>query len=118
MSHRSFASSRSPTAPARPSSQSAQVSWIARLFPPHVGYCWQRWAHIPLAVIGLWWAEPDAWPRYLVVTAILVLEWPFCIRLTQGVEVYMAVPRSGSWVGVVSWKSFIGTFLSREDSRS
>jgi len=42
-------------------------------------------------VIGLWWAEPDAWPRYLVVTAILVLEWPFCIRLTQGVEVYMPV---------------------------
>src|SRR5262245_36719192 len=91
MWHRSFASSRSPTAPARPSSRFAQVSWIARLFPPDVAFRWQRWAHVPLAAIGLWWVEPDAWPRYLVVTAVLALEWPFCIRLTQGVEVYMPV---------------------------
>jgi signal transduction histidine kinase len=65
------------------------VSWTARIAPPGVRFSWLRWAHIPLAVIGLGWIEPAAWPRYLLVTAVLAAEWPFCIRLTQGVEVYM-----------------------------
>ena len=35
--------------------------------------------------------EPAAWSRSLTVTLVLALEWPFCIRLTEGVEVYMPV---------------------------
>ncbi|HJW69397.1 MAG TPA: hypothetical protein VJ829_08570, partial [Candidatus Binatia bacterium] len=35
--------------------------------------------------------EPAAWSRYLTVTLVLALEWPFCIQLTEGVEVYMPV---------------------------
>jgi signal transduction histidine kinase len=91
MLRRFSASSRSPTAPARPSSPSAPGSWISRLAPPGVRFSWLRWAHVPLALLGIAWVEPAAWARYLVVTAVLTLEWPFCIRLTQGVEVYMPV---------------------------
>jgi len=39
----------------------------------------------------LLWLDPAAWSRYLTVTLVLALEWPFCIRLTEGVEVYMPV---------------------------
>ncbi len=68
-----------------------RASWTARIAPPGVPFSWLRWAHIPLAAGGLFWVEPAEWPTYLLVTIVLALEWPFCIRLTQGVEVYMPV---------------------------
>src|SRR4029450_368430 len=89
MWRRSFASSRSPTAPARRSSPSAPVSWTARAAPPGVPSSWLRWVHIPLAVAGLFWIDPALWPSYVLVTAVLALERPFCIQLTQGVEIYL-----------------------------
>ena len=91
MWRRSSASSRSPTAPAQPSLPSARASWTARAAPPGVPASWLRWLHVPLAAAGLAWVEPAAWPRYLTVVGVLALEWPFCIRLTEGVEVYMPV---------------------------
>jgi signal transduction histidine kinase len=50
-----------------------------------------RWVHAPVAAAGLWWIDAAAWRGYLLVTVILALEWPFCIRLTEGVEVYLPV---------------------------
>ena len=87
----SSASSRSPTARAQPSLPSARASWTARAAPPGVPASWLRWLHVPLAAAGLAWVEPAAWPRYLTVVGVLALEWPFCIQLTEGVEVYMPV---------------------------
>ena len=70
---------------------SARASWTARAAPPGVPASWLRWLHVPLAAAGLAWVEPAAWPRYLTVVGVLALEWPFCIQLTEGVEVYMPV---------------------------
>jgi signal transduction histidine kinase len=67
------------------------ASWTSRVAPAGVPFPWLRWAHVPLALIGLAWIDAAAWTRYLVVIAVLTLEWPFCISLTQGVEVYMPV---------------------------
>src|SRR4030095_6272155 len=89
MWRRSFASSRSPTAPARRASASAPISWPARVAPPGVPSSWLRWVHIPLAVAGLFWIDPALWPSYVLVTAVLALERPFCIQLTPGVEIYL-----------------------------
>ncbi len=36
------------------------------------------------------------WPLYVVVLLLLVVEWPFCIRLTEDVEVYFAVRWTGA----------------------
>jgi signal transduction histidine kinase len=42
-------------------------------------------------LIGLAFCDPGAWPVYLVVLVALTLEWPFCIQLTEGVEIYLPV---------------------------
>src|SRR5262249_36222613 len=86
MWRRSSASSRSPTAPARPSSQSARASWTARVAPAGVQSSWLRWVHVPPAAAGLFSVDPARWPSYSLSTAVLVLERPFCIHVTQGVE--------------------------------
>jgi signal transduction histidine kinase len=65
------------------------ASWTARVAPAGVAASWLRWAHIPLAVAGLFFIDPALWPSYLLVTAVLALERPFCIHLTQGVEIYL-----------------------------
>jgi signal transduction histidine kinase len=44
-----------------------------------------------LAVLGLEWVEPAHWSLYLLVLALLTVEWPFCIRLADDVEVYFPV---------------------------
>jgi signal transduction histidine kinase len=36
-------------------------------------------------------ADPAAWRLYLVVLVVLTLAWPFCIQLTEGVEIYLPV---------------------------
>ncbi len=59
--------------------------------------------HLPLAALGLLWVEPERWPQYLVVIAVLALEWPFCIRLTLGADVYMYMP--------VMWASAAAAYL-------
>jgi signal transduction histidine kinase len=68
-----------------------RASWTARVAPLGVPGRWLRWLHIPLAAAGLPWLESAAWARSLTVLLVLALEWPFCIRLTEGVEVYMPV---------------------------
>lgn len=35
--------------------------------------------------------DPAAWRLYLVVLVVLTLAWPFCIQLTEGVEIYLPV---------------------------
>jgi signal transduction histidine kinase len=50
---------------------------------------WLRWAHIPLAAVGLVWLDPALWAVYAVVMLVLTVERPFCIQLTQGVEIYL-----------------------------
>jgi signal transduction histidine kinase len=54
-------------------------------------FAWLRWLHQPLALLGLYWLEPSQWPVYLLVFTVLTVEWPFCIRLADDVEVYFAV---------------------------
>jgi signal transduction histidine kinase len=49
-----------------------------------------------LALIGLYWFEPSQWPLYLLVMAVLIVEWPFCIRLADGVEMYFPVMWTGA----------------------
>lgn len=33
----------------------------------------------------------EAWPTYVAVLAVLTLEWPFCIQIADGAEVYLSV---------------------------
>jgi signal transduction histidine kinase len=47
--------------------------------------------HQPLALAGLFWLAPDRWRLYLLVLTVLTLEWPFCIRLADDVEIYFPV---------------------------
>jgi len=42
-------------------------------------------------VAGLWWVVPSDWPSYLLLFAVLAVEWPFCISLADAVEVYFPV---------------------------
>jgi len=67
------------------------ASWTDRAAPPGAPASWLRWLHVPLAAAGLPWVDVAAWPAYLTVLLVLALERPFCIRLTEGVEVYMPV---------------------------
>jgi signal transduction histidine kinase len=46
---------------------------------------------MPLAVAGLWWMVPSEWATYLLLLAVLAVEWPFCISLADAVEVYFPV---------------------------
>src|SRR5262245_36138994 len=93
MSQPSSESSRSPIAPAPSCSPSERAQWIHMIFPPRRGERlaeWLRHVHL-LAVVGLAWVTPGAWPLYLLVVAVLTVEWPFCIRLTDRVEIYLPV---------------------------
>jgi len=79
-----------------PSSPSEQVSWRGRIRPRDVPgqdapFAWLRYLHEPLALAGLWWIDPSAWPLYLLLTVLLIVEWPFCISLADDVEIYFPV---------------------------
>jgi signal transduction histidine kinase len=76
-------------APARRSAPAARASWAVRIAPAGVPSSWLRWIHIPIAAAGLFWIDPARWPTYLLVAAVLTVERPFCIQLTQGVEIYL-----------------------------
>src|SRR5881397_2967779 len=90
----SSASSKSPTVPGPPCSPSKRASWRHRISPPRERRDgdrlaeWLRHLHLLFAMVGLWWLDLRAWPLYLLVVAVLTVEWPFCIRLTDLVEVY------------------------------
>lgn len=56
---------------------------------------------MPLALAGLAWFAPGDWERYALLTAVLTLVWPFCIVMTDGVEIYF----------VVAWTSAAGAYL-------
>jgi signal transduction histidine kinase len=79
-----------------PSSPSKRASWSHRVHPPgaptrDAPFAWIRHLHIVLALIGLAWFDPARWPLYLLVLVLLSVEWPFCIRLADDVEVYFPV---------------------------
>jgi signal transduction histidine kinase len=79
-----------------PSSPSKRASWSHRVHPPgaptrDAPFAWIRHLHIVLALIGLAWFDPAQWPLYLLVLVLLSVEWPFCIRLADDVEVYFPV---------------------------
>lgn len=79
-----------------PSSPSERASWRDRIHPPgapnrDAPFAWLRHLHAPLALVGLVWFEPSQWPLYVLVTTLLLLEWPFCIRFADGVEMYFPV---------------------------
>ena len=79
-----------------PSSPSKLASWRDRLLPRgaparDAPFAWLRHLALPLAVVGLLWLDPARWPLYLLVTVLLALEWPFCIRLADDVEAYFPV---------------------------
>src|SRR6185436_2235074 len=54
-------------------------------------FAWLRFLIGPLVVVGLLAADPAEWRLYLVVLVVLTLAWPFCIQLTEGVEIYLPV---------------------------
>jgi signal transduction histidine kinase len=54
-------------------------------------FAWLRYLIVPLAASGLFVADWNAWPLYLTVLVTLTLLWPFCIQLTEGVEIYICV---------------------------
>jgi signal transduction histidine kinase len=56
---------------------------------------------MPLALAGLAWLDAAQWPSYLLLTAVLTVVWPFCIVMTDGVEIYF----------VVAWTSAAGAYL-------
>jgi signal transduction histidine kinase len=79
-----------------PSSPSKPASWKDRIHPPgapntDAPFAWLRHLHQPLALAGLYWFDPSQWQLYLLVLVVLVVEWPFCIRLADGVEMYFPV---------------------------
>jgi signal transduction histidine kinase len=86
----------SPTVPAPPCSPSRRVSWRHRLFGSRSAadgqpFAWLRHLYWPLLAWGFTSLDPADWRVYLVVGLVLTLEWPFCIQLAQGVEVYWPV---------------------------
>jgi len=81
----------SPTGPEPPSSRSKRVSWADRISPPAVPFSWARFLHVPLAIVGAAGFDAARLPEYAVVTVLLTLLWPFCIRMADGVEIYFAV---------------------------
>jgi signal transduction histidine kinase len=54
-------------------------------------FAWLHYLHPVLALAGLYWFDAREWPVYLLVFVVLTIEWPFCIRLADGVEVYFPV---------------------------
>ena len=54
-------------------------------------FAWLHHLHPLLGLAGLWWIVPGDWPVYLLVFVVLAIEWPFCIHLADGVEVYLPV---------------------------
>lgn len=56
---------------------------------------------MPLALGGLAWVDPGAWPTYPLLGAVLTLVWPFCIVMADGVELYF----------LVAWTSAAGAYL-------
>jgi signal transduction histidine kinase len=51
-------------------------------------FAWLRFLHQPLAAVGLLALDPDAWPLYVTVLAVLTVEWPFHIQLADDLEIY------------------------------
>ena len=47
--------------------------------------------HIPLALTGLWWIGDVDPLTALVIVVLLTAQWPFCIQLTDGVEIYLPI---------------------------
>src|SRR6185295_19652199 len=91
MSPPSSESSRFPTAPAPPSLPSARAWWARKDDPSGEPFAWLRFLIAPLVVAGAFAADPADWRLYLVVLIVLTLAWPFCIQLTEGVEIYLPV---------------------------
>src|SRR5262249_22478467 len=94
-------SSRCPIARVPPFSRSKRVSWSHRIHPPgapmrDAPFAWLRHLHQPLALAGLYWLDPSRWAVYLLVTIVMTVEWPFCIRLADDVEVYFPVMWTGA----------------------
>ena len=54
-------------------------------------FAWLRRLHPVLALGGLYWFDPGQWHVYLLVLAVLSVEWPFCVHLADDVEVYFPV---------------------------
>src|SRR5262245_43135654 len=96
MSPRSSASSKSPTGPAPPSSPSGRDSSKSRLDGEVEPFAWLRFLILPMVLAGTAAADPAAWPLYTVVLLVLTLEWPFCIQLAEGVEIYLPVTWSAA----------------------
>lgn len=71
------------------------VSWRHRVVPPRQAGeqppPWYRYAHIPLAVVGLIGLSHDGLTFALLTTAVLAIEWPLCLGLAEGVEAYLPV---------------------------
>jgi signal transduction histidine kinase len=86
------------------------ASWTVRIAPPGVPSSWLRWVHIPLAAAGLFWIDPGLWPSYVLVTAVLALERPFCIQLTQGVEIYLPLMWTSAAAAYVIGPSLLPVF--------
>ncbi len=70
---------------------SGQGWWTRRKDPAIEPFAWLRFLTIPLVVTGLLRCDPAAWQLYVIVLVVLTLEWPFCIELTEGVEIYLPV---------------------------
>lgn len=62
---------------------------------------WVGYLNLPLAGVGLLAADPQSWPLYLSMLALLTCLWPFCIQLREGVEVYFPV----------TWASTAATYI-------
>jgi signal transduction histidine kinase len=54
-------------------------------------FAWLHHTHPLLALAGLYWIEPSQWWVYLLIFTVLTVEWPFCIRLADDLEVYFPV---------------------------
>lgn len=59
---------------------------------------WLRYLNVPMALLGFVAYAPDMVVPYLVVMVLLALEWPLCLQLAGGVEVYLPV----SWASAAS----------------
>src|SRR5262245_26149595 len=91
MSPPSSGSSRSPTAPGPPSSPSRQAWWARQDDNSSEPWAWLRFLIGPLVLVGLAASHAADWPLYLILLVVLTLEWPFCIQLTERVEIYLPV---------------------------
>jgi len=50
-----------------------------------------RYGHVALALAGLAWFEPSAWPLYLLLLGLVTVERPFYFELGDSVQLYLPV---------------------------